>query len=381
MKLTTIAALLALTAACRSTVERDPTSGTTPAPLSASSVSPSALAAPSAAPVAALSVAPPASVAPASSASTPERNLFSSEWAKQHRTAADPKAKALEEAAYALYLRHKDGEAVPLYEQALTLAPNGLGYYRYANSLSNVNRLDDAVRAYEIALALEYPHPEVVQYNIACAYSRLNRADEAYRYLEQAVRSGFAAVGKLQTDPDLATLRARPDWAERVARLAPTGPLVGRYLAYGERDSLDDYTICPNGNVYSEDSNGMDESCCGSSLYGKLGQRGDKYIVTWSKQCGKRGTGGRKYDFSGEGCQPHRGCSAEVVCKATSSVVELMKTSDLPQLTRAKAPTGTDPDGEPGNVVFVPATGKPPAICENEGAWLPVPARSGPRTK
>jgi hypothetical protein len=381
MKIMTFAVLLAFSAACRSTVDRDPTSGTTPPPPSASAVSTSALAAQSAAPFASVAVAPPASAVSTSSGSAAERNLFSIEWAKQHRAPADPKAKALEEAAYALYQRHKDAEAVPLYEQALTLTPNALGYYRFANSLSNVNRLDDAVRAYEIALALEYPHPEVIQYNIACAYSRLNRADDAYRYLEQAVRAGFAAVSKLQTDPDLAALRARPDWAERVARLAPSGPLVGRYLAYEERDRVDDYTICPNGNVYREESGGLDESCCGSSLYGKLGQRGDRHIVTWSKVCGKRGVGGRKHDFSGEGCQPYRGCSVEVVCKATSSVVELMKVSELPAVTRDKAPSGRDPATEPGSVVFVPAKGKPPAICENEAAWAPAAPRRGPRTK
>lgn len=56
-------------------------------------------------------------------------------------------------------------------------------------------------------------------YNLACAESRLGKADEALRSLRAAVDKGFADRAHLEEDPDLAPLRARAEWTEIVSRL------------------------------------------------------------------------------------------------------------------------------------------------------------------
>jgi hypothetical protein len=64
----------------------------------------------------------------------------------------------------------------------------------------------------------------VFAYNAACSLSRLGRIDEGLDWLEQAVSSGFDAGEQLDTDQDIAALRAHPRFAEIRARIAPAPP-------------------------------------------------------------------------------------------------------------------------------------------------------------
>lgn len=51
------------------------------------------------------------------------------------------------------------------------------------------------------------PTNSVVFYNLACSYSLLNRLDEAFEALEQAVKLGYKDTRWLTKDPDLENLR------------------------------------------------------------------------------------------------------------------------------------------------------------------------------
>jgi tetratricopeptide (TPR) repeat protein len=56
-------------------------------------------------------------------------------------------------------------------------------------------------------LARLCPQNPVVFYNLACSYSLLNRVDEAFAALTEAVNRGYNDARWLNKDPDLANLR------------------------------------------------------------------------------------------------------------------------------------------------------------------------------
>jgi Zn-dependent protease len=54
--------------------------------------------------------------------------------------------------------------------------------------------------------------PAQTAFEVACSWARADRADEALRWVESAVDAGFKAPGLLDSEPDLATVRALPGW-------------------------------------------------------------------------------------------------------------------------------------------------------------------------
>jgi tetratricopeptide (TPR) repeat protein len=80
------------------------------------------------------------------------------------------------------------------------------------------HRYQEALAELQEALRLK-PSMRDAQYDLACAYSRLNRLDDAYRTLQEllAVEPSYARVAA--TDEELAGLRDRPDFSVRVHTL------------------------------------------------------------------------------------------------------------------------------------------------------------------
>ncbi|MCP4572804.1 MAG: tetratricopeptide repeat protein [bacterium] len=73
----------------------------------------------------------------------------------------------------------------------------------------------------EVASAApEDPH---VRYNLACVAARQGRAAAAAVRLEEALDLGFTAWEAIEADPDLARLRASPEYADLRSRRAPSG--------------------------------------------------------------------------------------------------------------------------------------------------------------
>jgi len=289
--------------------------------------------------------------------------FLSASWAAtqaQTDAAAAAKAEALRAQGYELYKRKNDAAAVARYEAALALHASGRLYYDYANSLSNVDRLADSVRAYDIAIAIGYEHPEIALYNGACALSRMRDAEAAYARLGQAIARGYQAFGKIDRDPDLANLRARSDWTARYAELHPPllAPLVGQ-LGFAEPRDDTVYTVCPDNRVIYSMSSPLDESCCGGVQRGQLLKKGDAIVIHWSELCGRRGVGGRKNRHDEyEGCQPYRSCS-KVVCRALNTENRIMDASEIP-VVAARA-RGEDDDG---TAYHVPFEHGPPEACK-----------------
>lgn len=165
------------------------------------------------------------------------------------------KALGLQQQGFAAYKAKNDQEAVKHYEAALDVYVLPSTYYHYANSLSNIDRLYDSVKAYELALDLRYEQPNLALYNIACVYSRLQNRDKAMFYLSKAVARGYAAFDHIAKDPDLSFLREDALWEKRLAAMQgqdieyAEADFIGRLeVPIGPRSPLT-YFLCQNGTV------------------------------------------------------------------------------------------------------------------------------------
>lgn len=94
-------------------------------------------------------------------------------------------------------------------------AYNGVGVTFYARS-----DLDEALAWYKRALEAD-PRFGDAFYNMACAYALQGHRELAFRYLRLAALNHYSEREQLEQDPDLASLRAAPEWKEIVAAMSP----------------------------------------------------------------------------------------------------------------------------------------------------------------
>ena len=90
---------------------------------------------------------------------------------------------------------------------------SNLGYARIEG-----DRPEAAVQAFQRALDLRY-RPATTMYNLACAYSLLDRRDEAFAWLFKALDAGFDGSGTLRSDDDLDNLRGDPRYRQALSRV------------------------------------------------------------------------------------------------------------------------------------------------------------------
>jgi tetratricopeptide (TPR) repeat protein len=92
----------------------------------------------------------------------------------------------------------------------------------------HLGRHEEAARSYERAFALGIPPGRatrgVAWYNLACAYARLGRHDQAFAALDSAVVQGVVERRLYESDDDLAALRSDPRFGRLVARLPAAPP-------------------------------------------------------------------------------------------------------------------------------------------------------------
>ncbi len=201
----------------------------------------------------------------------PKKDFLSREWAVYHQSflngrsvehsamrASKSKAASKMQKGIQFYKIKKDSAAIREYEGAIDLYPLAELYYHYGNSLANLNRLEDSIHAYKISLSIsnweyndEYSRTELIFYNLACSHSRLNKLDEAYTYLAQAVDRGYNAFVNIEQDPDMENLRKQPDWKEKIQKWRQEysyneNTVAGKIKDAGPRAS-NIYYLCKNG--------------------------------------------------------------------------------------------------------------------------------------
>jgi non-specific serine/threonine protein kinase len=76
---------------------------------------------------------------------------------------------------------------------------------------ADIGRTDDANREANLAAALR-PNEATVLYNLACAFCKLGRVDDAMRSLSRAYDGGFQDPAWARRDPDLAALHGNPEF-------------------------------------------------------------------------------------------------------------------------------------------------------------------------
>lgn len=113
------------------------------------------------------------------------------------------------------YLR-RDGRtthAIRALERALARAPGDRrGRLALAEALASGDDWRLAIPHFERALDQD-PSDGRAHYNLACLQARSGDAAAALAALERALDAGYADWDRIETDPDLETVRARPDFA------------------------------------------------------------------------------------------------------------------------------------------------------------------------
>jgi thiol-disulfide isomerase/thioredoxin len=85
------------------------------------------------------------------------------------------------------------------------------------NQLSN-EEVEEAILTFkaQVDLAPEHPGP---RYNLACAYAKAGKNDDAVRWLERAVELGWMSAEQTGEDSDLASLRSDPRFEHLLQRM------------------------------------------------------------------------------------------------------------------------------------------------------------------
>lgn len=94
---------------------------------------------------------------------------------------------------------------------------NFQAWNRLGSIYHSSDKFEKAVAAFEKALALN-PNGPVVQYNLACAYARLNNTDKAIAALFKLAPSGFFQPEQISADTDFAGLQNDPRFKEVLAQ-------------------------------------------------------------------------------------------------------------------------------------------------------------------
>ena len=119
-------------------------------------------------------------------------------------------------------------EAEKYLSKAIELgARNSFMYGQLAFAQMSQNRNEEAIKSYEKAFAAGIPPGAatrgVAYYNMACAYARLKLMDKAFEMLNKAIDEGFNNRRNLETDTDLAALRADTRFQKLLERLPKAG--------------------------------------------------------------------------------------------------------------------------------------------------------------
>jgi len=112
-----------------------------------------------------------------------------------------------------------DGPRGEAGRRAIAIARVQLGFYQ-ANAFMAAGEWESASAVLRIALDLG-PGDGRAWYNLACAEARLGHADEALAALAKAAENGARTGRPIADDPDLESLRERPEFAALAARLDP----------------------------------------------------------------------------------------------------------------------------------------------------------------
>lgn len=137
---------------------------------------------------------------------------------------------AADRAAADAAFRERDWQtAANAYAAVAVVDPDIEACYRLGYCLHALGQLDEALRWHRRAAALHATDAHlgaIATYNIACVHALQGRSEEALAALRLAVERGFRRPLQLRRDPDLAALRAAPEFPAIVAACEDRAKLV-----------------------------------------------------------------------------------------------------------------------------------------------------------
>jgi beta-lactamase regulating signal transducer with metallopeptidase domain/Tfp pilus assembly protein PilF len=114
--------------------------------------------------------------------------------------------------------RHAWREVEPHFAEYTRSHPqSGRAWFNLGYARIEGERPEAAVEAFQRALELHYRTPTTM-YNLACAYSLMDRKEEAFAWLFKSLDAGFDGSGTLRGDDDLDNLRGDPRYRQALAR-------------------------------------------------------------------------------------------------------------------------------------------------------------------
>ncbi len=105
-------------------------------------------------------------------------------------------------------------EGIEFLKKSVARYPIARTYFDLGNALSGKNLNSEAIQAYQAVAFLEPDQRATAEYNIACAYARDGKKDDALLHLDLALRAGYANWKGMEKDRDLDALRATPRYLE-----------------------------------------------------------------------------------------------------------------------------------------------------------------------
>ena len=95
---------------------------------------------------------------------------------------------------------------IQFYEGVLREKPNHIDALKVLGNLYTQNRQYDQGLMLDLKLKKPLPQDPVVNYNLACSYALLGRAEQALNALREAILFGYADYRHMTEDPDLKSL-------------------------------------------------------------------------------------------------------------------------------------------------------------------------------
>jgi hypothetical protein len=107
---------------------------------------------------------------------------------------------------------------IDFFERILARSPDSIDVLRVLGELASRRGLHERALELDRRLVARLPADFLARYNLACSLALAGRADEAILCLGEAFRLGYDDVAHMEVDPDLASIRERPEFRALVGR-------------------------------------------------------------------------------------------------------------------------------------------------------------------
>ena len=107
---------------------------------------------------------------------------------------------------------------IDFFERILARNPDSIDVLRVLGELASRRGLNERALELDRRLVALLPDDFLARYNLACSLAMAGHPEEAIVALTEAFRLGYDDVAHMEVDPDLASLRERPEFRALVGR-------------------------------------------------------------------------------------------------------------------------------------------------------------------